>query len=221
MLSRPEIESGYPTELQSFAELLRSLSPEEAATPSRCEGWSVADVGAHVAGGLTDVVNLNLDGAGTPEWTQRQVDERRGRTPAELADEIDGATKQAVDLMAAFDDAAWNGPIPAGGLPGTIGTGIEGLFYDVFLHGDDIRAATGRPSAGGPGLRVSVHHVAGLLTDRGYRGVTLRLDGIDEVDVSGGGEKITGDPLQFVLAATGRRDPAPLGLGADINVYAD
>jgi len=39
--------------------------------------------------------------------------------------------------------------------------------------------------------------------------------------VSGGGEKITGDPLQFVLAATGRRDPAPLGLGADINVYAD
>jgi hypothetical protein len=66
-----------------------------------------------------------------------------------------------------------------------------------------------------------VYHVAGLLTDRGYRGLTLGLDGVDEVVVSGGGDKVTGDPLQFVLAATGRRDPAPLGLSADINVYAD
>lgn len=220
MLSRPDIESGWPAELQAFADLLRSLSPADAATPSRCDGWSVADVGAHVAGGLTDVVNFNLDGAGSPEWTQRQVDDRKGRSPAELADELEASTKQAVDLMAAFDEAAWNGPAPAG-VAGTIATGIEGLFYDTYLHGDDIRSSIGRPSATGPGLRAAVHHVAGLLTDRGYRGVTLALDGIDEVEVSGGGEKVTGDALQFVLAATGRRDPAPLGLGADVNVYAD
>lgn len=220
MLSRSDIESGYPVELQAFADLLRSLSPEEAATPSRCTGWSCADVGAHVAGGLVDVVNFNLEGAGTPEWTQRQVDDRKSRTPAELADELEGAIKQAVDLMKAFDDDAWNGPAPAG-VPGTIGTGIEGLFYDVYLHGDDIRSQIGRPSAAGPGLRASVHHVAGILTDRGYRGLTLALDGVDQVDVSGGGEKVTGDPLQFVLAATGRADAAPLGLDADINIYAD
>ena len=220
MLSRSDIESGYPAELRSFAELLRSLSPEEAATPSRCSGWSVADVGAHVAGGLTDVVNFNFDGVGTPEYTQRQVDERKGRTPAELADELDGAAKQAVDLMQAFDDAAWNGPAPAG-VAGTIGAGIEALFYDTYLHGDDIRASVGRPSAGGVGVRASVHHVAGILTDRGYRGLTLALDGIDAVDVSGGGAKVTGDPLQFVLAATGRADAAPLGLDADVNIYAD
>ena len=220
MLTRSEIESGYPAELAAFADLLRTLSPEEAATPSRCSGWSVADVAAHVAGGLTDVVTLNLEGAGTPEWTSRQVEERRGRTTAELADEIEGATKLAVDIMAAFDDEGWNGPAPAG-VPTTVGVGIEGLFYDVYVHGDDIRSSIGRPSVAGPGLRAAVHHVAGLLTDRSWRPATLAFDGIDEVPVSGGGERITGAALPFVLAATGRADPAPLGFSADINVYAD
>ena len=220
MLSRTEIETGYPAELASFAELLRSLSAEDAATPSRCEGWSVADVAAHVTGGLSDVVSFNLDGAGTPEWTQRQVEERKGRSPAELADELEAATKQAKDLLAAFDDDAWNGPAPAG-VAGTLGAGVEALFYDTYLHGDDVRSSIGRPSTAGPGLRAAVHHVAGILTDRGWKPATLALDGIDEVPVSGGGDTITGDPLQFVLAATGRTDPTPLGLSADINIYAD
>jgi uncharacterized protein (TIGR03083 family) len=220
MLSRSEIESGYPDELARFADLLRSLSPEEAATPSRCGGWTVGDVAAHVAGGQTDVVSFNLDGAGTPEWTQRQVDERKGRSPAELADELDAAAKQAKDLMAAFDDDAWNGPAPAG-VAGTLGAGIEALFYDTYLHGDDVRSSIGRPSVTGPGLRASVHHVAGVLTDRGWRGATLALDGIEEVPVSGGGNKITGDPLHFVLAATGRADAASLGLTPDLNIYGD
>ena len=30
---------------------------------------------------------------------------------------------------------------------------------------------------------------------------------------------MTGDPLQFVLVATGRADPAPLGLDASVNIY--
>jgi hypothetical protein len=122
--------------------------------------------------------------------------------------------------MAAFDDEAWNGPAPAG-VAATIGVGIEALFYDAYLHGDDIRAAIGRPSAAGPGLHAAVHHVAGILTDRGWKPATLALDGIGEVPISGGGAKINGAPLPFVLAATGRADPAPLGLAADVNIYAD
>jgi uncharacterized protein (TIGR03083 family) len=220
MLSRSAIESGYPAELAAFAELLRSLSPEDAATPSRCSGWSVADVAAHVTGSLADVVAFNLDGVGTPEWTNRQVEARRGRTPAELADELEQVSKQAKDLMAAFDDDAWNGPAPAG-VTGTLGAGIEALFYDTYLHGDDVRSAVGRPSVTGPGLHAAVHHVAGILTDRGWRPATLALDGVEEVPVSGGGDKITGDPLRFVLAATGRADAAPLDLTPDVNIYAD
>jgi hypothetical protein len=32
--------------------------------------------------------------------------------------------------------------------------------------------------------------------------------------------RITGDPLAFVLAATGRADPEILGLDASVNVFA-
>jgi len=37
---------------------------------------------------------------------------------------------------------------------------------------------------------------------------------------SGGGQRITGDPLAFILAATGRADPTPLGLDDTVNIYA-
>jgi hypothetical protein len=39
-------------------------------------------------------------------------------------------------------------------------------------------------------------------------------------EVGGGGPAVTGDPLAFVLAATGRLDPEPLGLTPDVNIYA-
>ena len=35
-----------------------------------------------------------------------------------------------------------------------------------------------------------------------------------------GSRRVTGDPLSFVLAATGRADPAVLGLDPTVNVYA-
>jgi hypothetical protein len=35
----------------------------------------------------------------------------------------------------------------------------------------------------------------------------------------GSGRRVTGDPHQFVLVATGRADPATLGLDESVNVY--
>ena len=37
--------------------------------------------------------------------------------------------------------------------------------------------------------------------------------------VGGGGRRITGDPLAFVLVATGRGDPAPSALDETVNIY--
>ena len=39
------------------------------------------------------------------------------------------------------------------------------------------------------------------------------------IDIGAGGPKITGDPYQFVLVASGRADPATLGLDATVNIY--
>jgi hypothetical protein len=68
-------------------------------------------------------------------------------------------------------------------------------------------------------MRPAVHHVAVLLEKSGWGPATLSFDGIETVLVGGGGKTLSGDPLPFVLAATGRGDPATLGLDESVNIY--
>jgi uncharacterized protein (TIGR03083 family) len=218
-LPRNEVEPGLIAELEAFETLIRPMTAPEWDTPTRCDGWTVGDVAAHVIGSMADVVALRLDGLGTPEVTAREVEERRGRTPAELADELAGVTKATKDLAAAFDDDSWNGPSP-GGFDFTLADGIEALWYDTYLHGDDVRAALGRPSVEGPGVRASISHIATSLAGHGYDDVTLALDGQDEFAVGQGGHRIEGDAIEFVKAATGRGDPAAFGADGRLNIYS-
>jgi len=219
-LSREDITAGLLAEMQRFEDLVRSLNEKQWAMPSRCEGWTVAGVASHAIGSMADVVNLRLDGLGTPEVTQREVEERAGRSPAELADEAAQVRKQAADMMPGFDDASWNAPSP-GGYEGTLGDGVEALWFDFYMHGDDIRAAIGRPSEPSDGLRASASHIATELTKRKWGPATIALDGLPEFDVSGGGgQRVEGDPLAFALAATGRTDPGTVGLDDNVNLYA-
>ncbi|MGZ4734036.1 MAG: maleylpyruvate isomerase family mycothiol-dependent enzyme [Acidimicrobiia bacterium] len=216
-LPREEVVPGLIGELGQFEALVRSLDAKEWQAPSRCGGWTAGDVAGHVIGQLADVASGRFDGLGTPEVTARQVEERRGRTPAELADELAEMSKVADAILGTFDDEAWNGPGPAGG--GTLGDGVEALWFDAALHADDIRSAVGRSSDLSTGLKVSISHLATVLTDQGYRPATLALDGFEEYPVSGGGPAITGAPTEFVLVATGRAAPEVLGLDETINVY--
>ena len=138
------------------------------------------------SGSIADVVSGQLDGLGSPEVTAREVAERKGRSPAELVQELAAVSKLAADLAAVFDDDTWEGPGP-GGYNGTLGQGVEALWYDTYLHAQDVRAALGQPSSRGPGLRASVHHVAHELNTRGWGPATLAFDGIEEVPVGAGG----------------------------------
>jgi hypothetical protein len=129
------------------------------------------------------------------------------------------------DLLSAFNDEVWNQQAP-GGFDFTLGVGVEALWHDAWLHGDDILSAVGRPSDRGDGIKASVSHIADALTREGWGPAVLALDGLPEFAVNGGagngasgGSRFTGDPLAFVLAATGRADPAPLGLDEDANIY--
>jgi len=171
-----------------------------------------------VVGQITDVSALRLDGLGTPEVTDRQVRERRGRGPDALADELDASTETAAALAAAFDDQAWDAPGPPG-TPGTLGQGLESLWFDTFLHADDIRQAAGRSPVLGDGLLPSVSHITQILTDQEWRPATLRLDGMEEFPVSGGGQAISGDPMTFILISTGRAEPSLMGLDESVNIY--
>ena len=89
------------------------------------------------------------------------------------------------------------------------------------MHADDIRDAIGRKSESGPGVRASVSHLADLLTQREWGPATIALRGLEEFTVSGGGgQRIEGDPIAFVLVASGRQPASTLGLDPSINVYA-
>ncbi|HET9769792.1 MAG TPA: maleylpyruvate isomerase family mycothiol-dependent enzyme [Acidimicrobiia bacterium] len=222
-LPRTDVTTGLLGELERFKALIESLSPSEWATPSRCTGWTVGDVAAHVVGGMADVAALRLEGLGTPEVTERQVAQRRGRTPGEIVDELRATVKATADLLAAFDDTAWAMPSP-GGFDFTLGEGVEALWHDAWLHGDDIRSAVGRPSDLGGGMTASISHIADVLTREGWGPAVLALDGLPEFPISGGGNgaggtRFTGDPLAFVLAATGRAEPATVGLDERANIY--
>jgi uncharacterized protein (TIGR03083 family) len=218
-LSRTEVVPGLLAELDAFGELIGPMDVDSWNRATRCAGWSVCDVAAHVVGSIADVVSGQLDGLGSPEVTAREVAERKGRSPAELAQELVAVTKLAADLAAVFDDASWESPGP-GGYDGTLGQGVEALWYDTYLHADDIRAALGQTSTRGAGLRASVHHVAHELGKRGWGPATLAFDGVEEVPVGAGGAKHTGDALEFVLVATGRADPSALGADGPIDIYA-
>jgi uncharacterized protein (TIGR03083 family) len=219
-LARSVVVPGMLAEYGTFADLLSDLSPEQWEAPSRCEGWRVADVAAHVVGQLTDVTALRFDGLGTPEVTARQVDERRGRSAAELADELRTATKAAADLADAFDEDAYNAEGPQGNGQ-TVGAGLEALWFDTYLHADDILSGLDRSVTTKEALAPSVSHISDVLTGEGAAPATIRLTGLQEFHVSGGDLRncIEGDPMQFILVSTGRADPATMGLGPEINIY--
>ena len=199
-LDRRVVSDGLLEELDRFEELIRSINGDEWERPSTCEGWTVGDVARHVVGTMADVAAGQLDGLGTPEVTEREVRERAGRSPAEIADECVQVRKIAAELLPGFDDDAWQAPSP-GSFEGTLGDGVEALWYDTWLHADDIRQALGRPREIGPSLAGGVSHVVWELRKRGWQG-----------------EPPTGEQAQmeFVLSATGR---APLQDGL-INIYA-
>jgi uncharacterized protein (TIGR03083 family) len=220
-LPREEVVVGLQDEYGAFEELVRSLSPDELERPSRCEGWTARDVAAHVIGSLADVTTGRFDRFGNPDTIQEVVDERKGRSAAELGDELQQSTKIAKDIVAAIDDTAWSGPAPGElGIP--LSEGVEALWYDAFIHNNDIRDAVGRENVRGAGLRAAVSHLADLLSQQEWGPATLALDGLDEFPVSGGGgQRITGDPYDFVLVATGRKDPSTFGLDETVNVYRE
>jgi uncharacterized protein (TIGR03083 family) len=200
-LPREQVSDGLLAELDRFERLIRPLRADEWAAPSRCEGWTVGDVARHVIGSMADVAAGRLDGLGTPEVTEREVRERAGRSPAELADECAEVRKATAGLLPLFDDEAWAATAP-GGYDGALADGVEALWYDTWLHADDIRAALGRPSEPGESLAGALSHVAFELRKRGQA------------------DEVVGDPFTWVLVATGRTDGADLGGAAPANIYA-
>ena len=213
VLERTDVARGALDEYESFAALIESLAASEWEAPTRCTGFQVRDVAGHVVGLAEDVVK-GVPGSRNAEEEAASV---RGDAPVQAAARLRAVIAALQPLLDALDDDMWNGP---SGVPDlTFGRGVLTLWYDAFVHADDIRAAVGRPPERGAGLEASVEYLAGELTNRGWGPATLALDGMRRYDVGAGGREITGDSMQFVLVATGRAEPATIGLEPGVSIY--
>lgn len=213
-LTNTEIGNGLLDAYTGFAQMLRHLDDAKWHTPTRCDGWEVRDVAGHVVGLAGDAAT-GVPGTRTPD---EQAAALRDHSPAELADQLNESVASLRGLMDVLDDAAWSGP---SGVEGTnLANGVRGLWWDTYAHQDDVHAALGFDADRGPSLAASVSYLAYQLTNRGWGPATLALDGLSPIDIGAGGTKVTGDPYQFVLVASGRADAATLGLDPSVNVYA-
>jgi len=213
--SRPDVSKGCIAEYETMAALIEPLTEAQWDAPTRCRGFAVRDVAGHVIG-LAEDTAKGVPGSRNAELEAASV---RHESPAGAAARLRAAIVPIQALLDTVDDDTWAGP---SGVPDlTLGQGVLTLWYDAYVHNDDIRAALDRATDRGPGLEASVAYLARQLDLRGYGPATLTLEGLPRYDVGAGGREISGDPVAFVLAATGRLDPAALGLDERVNIYAD
>jgi uncharacterized protein (TIGR03083 family) len=212
-LSRQQVVSGLLAEYEGFAALVEPLGLAEWDTSTRCTGWLVRDVAAHVLGNAIDTAT-GVIGSRSPDEQARAL---RMLDPGALAAELRRTAARFSSAVRRVDATAWAAPARLRGY--TVGEGILTLWYDAVVHGDDIRAALGHPSDRGPGLVAALECVVNRLQHRGWGPARLALDGLDEFSLGTGGPVVRGDPWQFLLVATGRADPRTLGLDERVNVY--
>lgn len=213
-MERERIVAGLFAEYEAFAALIQDLRPDEWSSPTRCAGWQVRDVAGHVIGNAVDTMT-GVIGTRKPDEQARAF---RERGPGDLAAELRRAAGRLRPGFEGLSDRVWDLPSPVAGRSN--GNGIHSLWYDTFVHADDIRVALGRPVAGGPGLAASVEWLCEELERLGRGPARLVVGGVGEHRIGDGGPELRADAREFVLVASGRADPAAFGVGDWVNVYS-
>ena len=156
---RITVGNGALAEYEAFADLVAALDDAQWHAPTRCDGFEVRDVAGHVIG-LAEDVAKGVPGSRTAEEEAATV---RDDTPAQAGDRLRVAVGSLRDLLAVLDDDAWNGPSPIPEL--SLGDGVLTLWYDTYVHADDVRDAIGAPSDRGAGLGASIGYLAARAHD--------------------------------------------------------
>jgi uncharacterized protein (TIGR03083 family) len=190
--------SAYRGTRQRVTELITSLPPEELEhmVPA-CPEWSLKDLFGHLAAIATDVVEGRWDGGGSPEWTARQIEERRAKSVEEIAREWEESGAQ---LEAALD-----------GLHPAVGGGVNG---DAVTHEQDARGAVRRPGGtNSAGFAIALDSYTRFfgkrLKNAGMPAVEVKAG--DRWRVAGNGDpviSVAAEPFEMLRSLTGRRTRA-------------
>lgn len=156
--------------------LLAGLSDDDWRTPSRCEGWSVQDVAAHVdtvnrfwdlsiVAGLGGTPTRALDGF-DPKATPAALVEAAGAgspPPAETLAQFTQGNEALCATIAALEPDQWStiAEAPAGHLP--IRLVVHHALWDSWVHERDIALPLGLPLVEEPDeVLASLRFTAGL-----------------------------------------------------------
>jgi uncharacterized protein (TIGR03083 family) len=152
----------YESARHRIAELVGSGDPN---TPvPTCPGWTVKDLVAHLAGSLNAYKTGALEGATSPSWGEKQVEERRDLSLEDCLAEWERSTREPGEL---FDSQL----------------GLVAVA-DVLAHEQDIRTALDRPGhRDGEGILASVELAFGFIEQkmRASQVPALRIE-TDEVE---------------------------------------
>jgi uncharacterized protein (TIGR03085 family) len=198
------VSSSSPTlpdrERRALADLLAELGPE---APTLCEGWSTAHLAAHVVvrdrrpDALPGYALEQLPGGKlVAGWSHRLEDQLRTSSPyAAIVDRVRSGPP-------AWMPFAW--PVISRPLN----------TAEFAIHHEDVRRAQPgwEPRTLARAEQDQLWSVAALHARRaaGRRGLVLRRSDVPEVEkrFGAGGRTVTGEPLELLLWAAGRRDVA-------------
>jgi uncharacterized protein (TIGR03085 family) len=191
--SRPFAER----ERAELADLLDELGPDAATC---CAGWTTAHLAAHLAvrdRRLDALPGFGLEeiGAGGPlsDWAHRLERRLRGSTP--YADVV----AQVRSGPPVWSPLAWPG-----------GRALD--LSEYAIHHEDVRRAQRgwTPRSLARADQEALWTPATVFARRAPGGVVLRRTDVSGVEqrIGAGGRTVTGEPLELLLWAAGRRDVA-------------
>jgi uncharacterized protein (TIGR03083 family) len=158
-----------------------------------CPEWTINDLFSHVTGIAVDLSQGHRPQGDTQAWVDRQVEERRGRSIAEVISEWNGAAPAFEAMIEARPDRLW------------------GLTYDLVVHEHDLRTALGdraQRSSSGVALaaRLGLRLVDMDLHSRNLPAVQVTIDG--DGYIVGAGEPVaalTGSSFEVLRVLGSRR----------------
>ncbi|MEE9416325.1 MAG: maleylpyruvate isomerase family mycothiol-dependent enzyme [Acidimicrobiales bacterium] len=133
----------YRDAQQRIAELVTETN---VRTPvPACPDWTVAEVIAHLAGLAEDVVNGQVDGYATAEWTSAQVSKRQGASVDEVLTGWNTSLDAFVEIMDDLEGSELPDLINTAVGPAPKATFRSAFLVDLIQHEHDLRGALVAP----------------------------------------------------------------------------
>lgn len=159
---------------QRFEEVLKDLHPDEWSLASRCTGWSIQDVAAHLDGvnrfwaasvqagldGSPTRILKDFDPVATPELL---VAPTRGLAPRAVLDSFVASNGELLGLLGSLDDDQWAtiAEAPPGHLP--VRLLASHALWDSWVHERDVVVVVGRDQPCEPDeIEASLRYVSAL-----------------------------------------------------------